>query len=778
MRKVSLRFVALPVLFFLNGALWAADNRAPLTRVQEVIALPRTPGAAHLRVELEGTVTFVRPDDASLFIQQDGLGIFVQFSRDIGLVPGDRVIVSGETFSSFRTDIQATDVRFLAHGKLPTPRPAQIEDLIQSKLDSIYVRIEGHVLAATMDRATPYPGLRFQMKVPHGLVKGTIVRPGSLRPEDILDADIEITGVAGGDFGSKMQMAGVWLDVSAGSNVVVKHPPAINPWSLPTVAMDDVIHAYRASNESQRVRITGTLTYYEPESLAVIEQDGQSMLIETESTLPLHSGMQVEAIGFPEISSDNVWLNHGQLRSLPESGHVQSVTIGWNDASAGKFAYELVTMEGQVVAEVRDSRVDMFVVLSQGHLFSATLRHSSSDAASVTAGAKSPEIGSQVRITGVCFMDAGNHWRDRLWFDLRMRSMDDIVVVQPPSWWTTKRLAYMTTGLSAAILLAVIWVGMLDRRLRARTASWTRQSEEDAIRERRLARQEQQRSRILEMISSTEPLPGVLREIQSMVSSRLLGATCWFELNVRDGSEMKHPTGPEIVFEELFSREGTSLGMILATPLRVSSDNAEIAAALAVGARLAELAIDTRRLYSDLRHRSEHDLLTDIPNRFSMEKHLDRLMQRAERNEGIFGLIYVDLDKFKQINDHYGHRTGDLYLQEVTRRMKLQLRGDDVLARIGGDEFIALVPILRSHADAEEIAQRLEHCFDEPFELDGYTILGSASVGLAVYPEDGTTKEGLQRSADAAMYAHKETRKRRDKLAGTMQRAWSEDVKL
>jgi diguanylate cyclase (GGDEF)-like protein len=435
-------------------------------------------------------------------------------------------------------------------------------------------------------------------------------------------------------------------------------------------------------------------------------------------------------------------------------------------------------MEGQVVAEVRDSRVDMFVVLSQGHLFSATLRHSSSDAASVTAGAKSPEIGSQVRITGVCFMDAGNHWRDRLWFDLRMRSMDDIVVVQPPSWWTTKRLAYMTTGLSAAILLAVIWVGMLDRRLRARTASWTRQSEEDAIRERRLARQEQQRSRILEMISSTEPLPGVLREIQSMVSSRLLGATCWFELNVRDGSEMKHPTGPEIVFEELFSREGTSLGMILATPLRVSSDNAEITAALAVGARLAELAIDTRRLYSDLRHRSEHDLLTDIPNRFSMEKHLDWLMQRAERNEGIFGLIYVDLDKFKQINDHYGHRTGDLYLQEVTRRMKLQLRGDDVLARIGGDEFIALVPILRSHADAEEIAQRLEHCFDEPFELDGYTILGSASVGLAVYPEDGTTKEGLQRSADAAMYAHKETRKRRDKLTGTMQRAWSEDVKL
>jgi diguanylate cyclase (GGDEF)-like protein len=359
-----------------------------------------------------------------------------------------------------------------------------------------------------------------------------------------------------------------------------------------------------------------------------------------------------------------------------------------------------------------------------------------------------------------------------------MRSLDDIVVLQPPSPWTTKRLAYMTTGLSAAILLAVIWVGMLDRRLRARTAIWTRQSEEDAMRERRLARQEQQRSHILEQISSSEPLPEVLREIQSMVSSRLFGATCWFELNGRDESERSRPTGPEIVFEELFSREGKSLGMILVTPLRITTESGEISAALTAGARLAELAIDTRRLYSDLRHRSEHDLLTDIPNRFSMEKHLDRLMQKAERNEGIFGLIYVDLDKFKQINDRYGHRTGDFYLQEVTRRMKLQLRGDDVLARIGGDEFIALVPILRSHSDAEEIATRLEHCFDEPFELDGYTILGSASVGLAVYPEDGTTKEGLQRSADAAMYANKETRKRRDKVTETMQRMWNEDVRL
>jgi diguanylate cyclase (GGDEF)-like protein len=228
-----------------------------------------------------------------------------------------------------------------------------------------------------------------------------------------------------------------------------------------------------------------------------------------------------------------------------------------------------------------------------------------------------------------------------------------------------------------------------------------------------------------------------------------------------------NPQIPEA--QELLTPDGESLGYLLATPLLRTGPDSDTSAALLTGARLAELAIDTRRLYSDLRRRSEYDLLTDIPNRFSMERQLDLALQEAGRNAAILGLIYVDLDRFKQVNDQYGHRTGDLYLQEVTRRMKLQLRSGDVLARIGGDEFIALVPVLRSRADADEIALRIERCFDDPFRIEGYELHGSASVGLAVYPQDGTTKEELQRSADAAMYAHKQLR--RDVLATELQHA-------
>jgi diguanylate cyclase (GGDEF)-like protein len=152
-------------------------------------------------------------------------------------------------------------------------------------------------------------------------------------------------------------------------------------------------------------------------------------------------------------------------------------------------------------------------------------------------------------------------------------------------------------------------------------------------------------------------------------------------------------------------------------------------------------------------------LLTDIHNRFSLDKHLDALINEARQKAGIFGLIYIDLDEFKQVNDLYGHQVGDFYLQEVAMRMKRQLRAHDLLARLGGDEFAVLVPTARSRAAVEEIAVRMEHCFDEPFAVEGYVIHGSASVGFALYPEDGATKDSLLSAADAAMYAVKNAKR-------------------
>jgi len=172
------------------------------------------------------------------------------------------------------------------------------------------------------------------------------------------------------------------------------------------------------------------------------------------------------------------------------------------------------------------------------------------------------------------------------------------------------------------------------------------------------------------------------------------------------------------------------------------------------------LAIETSRLHSDLVHRSEFDMLTEIQNRFAFERHLNKLFDQAHGTVQMFGLIYIDLNDFKQVNDRYGHQAGDLYLQMAAGRMKHQLRPRDMLARLGGDEFGVLVPIIHNRSEVEEIAQRLERCFDEPFAVADHAIRGSASMGIAVYPSDGLTDDALMSVADAAMYGVKRKKNR------------------
>jgi diguanylate cyclase (GGDEF)-like protein len=131
----------------------------------------------------------------------------------------------------------------------------------------------------------------------------------------------------------------------------------------------------------------------------------------------------------------------------------------------------------------------------------------------------------------------------------------------------------------------------------------------------------------------------------------------------------------------------------------------------------------------------------------------------ARKTASFFGLIYIDLDDFKQVNDQYGHSAGDQYLRQAAQRMKRQLRPSDLLARLGGDEFAVLVTNVHTQGDVEDVARRLERSFKESFEADGYTIRGSVSVGSALFPDDGSDKDSLLSTADAAMYVNKKIKK-------------------
>jgi diguanylate cyclase (GGDEF)-like protein len=127
------------------------------------------------------------------------------------------------------------------------------------------------------------------------------------------------------------------------------------------------------------------------------------------------------------------------------------------------------------------------------------------------------------------------------------------------------------------------------------------------------------------------------------------------------------------------------------------------------------------------------------------------LIRTSEVNRGTLGVIFFDRDDFKKVNDYFGHRVGDEYLQQLTARIKSQLRAQDKLARFGGDEFAILIPLVRNRADLEEIVVRFESCLNQPIVLDGRELSVSASFGLAIYPKDGATRQELLEFADTSM---------------------------
>jgi diguanylate cyclase (GGDEF)-like protein len=270
---------------------------------------------------------------------------------------------------------------------------------------------------------------------------------------------------------------------------------------------------------------------------------------------------------------------------------------------------------------------------------------------------------------------------------------------------------------------------------------------------------ERRRSRILEDINGSRPLAEIIEQITELVSFRLHGAPCWCQ--IVDGAKLGN-CPPDlnsfrVSSEQIPARSGPPLGVISAGFYPLTPSRPKESETLASAAALATLAIETRRLYSDLLHRSEFDMLTDIHNRFSLEKYIDQQIERARQDAGMFGLIYIDLNDFKQVNDVYGHQIGDLYLQETATRMMHQLRSIDMLARLGGDEFAVVVPLIHSRDEVDQVARRLERSFAAPFVLEEYTLHGSASVGVALYPEDGATRDSLLITADAAMYVAKQT---------------------
>jgi diguanylate cyclase (GGDEF)-like protein/PAS domain S-box-containing protein len=154
-----------------------------------------------------------------------------------------------------------------------------------------------------------------------------------------------------------------------------------------------------------------------------------------------------------------------------------------------------------------------------------------------------------------------------------------------------------------------------------------------------------------------------------------------------------------------------------------------------------------------LMRRASHDALTGLPNRALLLERLAQALKQAQRRMARVGLLFIDLDYFKEVNDAHGHAVGDLLLKQVAERLQGELRGEDTVARLGGDEFVVLMPLLDNEPQpCTQLAARIVGVLGMAFEVSGHTLHIGASIGIALYPDDAGSAAGLLDSADEAMY--------------------------
>jgi len=170
---------------------------------------------------------------------------------------------------------------------------------------------------------------------------------------------------------------------------------------------------------------------------------------------------------------------------------------------------------------------------------------------------------------------------------------------------------------------------------------------------------------------------------------------------------------------------------------------------------IVEDITDRKIAEEQLCYQARHDVLTALPNRRLLEDRLSRAIALTGSSRGSVGVFYIDLDRFKVVNDSLGHATGDMLLKEVAARLKAVVGEEDTLARAGGDEFVLIAPGLRHEQAAMGMAERLLQSLGAPFRIRSHELFVSASIGIAMYPRDGADAHVLQRNADAAMHQAK-----------------------
>src|SRR5258708_1170908 len=403
------------------------------TTLSAIHTLTNEQASQHLPVEFQATVTYFRSNERTMFVQDGDVAIYVQANTSLKFVPGDRILITGTTRESFRPYVLSSQLKLLGHGPLPKPVVASFKDLSYSRYDCRLVTVRAVVRTADVLNAS-LRNSSLQMMTEGGDINATLDTDDAATLRGLLDAEVEVTGPPSGRFDGNMQQTGLLLHVASIHDIkVLKRAPA-SPWSLPATPMDQILLDHHVANSTPRVRVEGTITYFQPGTAVVLQSGSKSLWIMTSERNDLTIGDMADATGIPDVHDGFLTLTRGEILDRGVLAPVTPRAASWSELAQSRHLFDLVTMKGKLVMQVREAGEDDYVLLSDGNLFSAIVRHPVSTYGSIAPPVLPPmreiPLGSTVQVIGVCLLDDANPFDANVPFNLMMRSADDIRVIR------------------------------------------------------------------------------------------------------------------------------------------------------------------------------------------------------------------------------------------------------------------------------------------------------------------------------------------------------------
>ncbi|MGC2613412.1 MAG: EAL domain-containing protein [Terracidiphilus sp.] len=745
-RGLRLGFLALIVICGAIPAISQAPGFAALTTIRQIRHLKAS--TRDIGVHVRGVVTYYDTVAPNLFVQDATGGIWVDLRYSTAKPPSPGEMLDLQGIVGFGFSPYIANPRWTVVGKSvpPKPQPVTYDDAATGSFDGQWVQMDGVVRSFVQQGEGSV--LVIDVATPTGVFKVRVPDYHGSFPMGLVDAKVRFIGVCGAAFNSRNQLVSIHLLMPSLGNLEILEASPKDPFAVPVIPVADIRRYSADLSDDHRVRVVGTVTARFPLQGIYVTDGTGGVYAESQDGSPIQDGDQVEVIGFPAAGSFSPVLKSASIRPTNEHVPPGIASVTGRAALKGTYDAQLINITGTLSSyRQRLNRRELVVESDDGVLFEA-----------IFAGLAAPELkvkeGSRISLTGICTVKADENGNPSE-FEVVLRSPEDVRVISTPPWFNGEVAANLVSGLMFSTLAVIVWVFILRRRIRKQTVIITEKLKNEMAFEERYRNIFERNVTGLYLAAADGKIldcnDACARILGYKGRHELLGNSIRAEQIIQKLHENVSDASFTVGTEQALERSDGSQGWVLCS-LRATGGADD-------GTQVFEgslVDITERKLAEDrIQFLAFFDSLTNLPNRTLVQDRLSKTIAAAKRRRDKVGVLHLDIDNFKIINDCLGHSRGDELLQGIAARLQACAREEDTVARLVGDEFLIALGPIGSHDDAALVAERVARELRPPFNLHGNSLSVTCSVGISIFPEHGADAETLIKNADAAMFASK-----------------------